>query len=659
MSKRFEPIQPAVLTWQNGVPCASQFNDIYFSNENGLEESRHVFMDGNDLTARFRALDERSVFVIAELGFGTGLNCLLAWQLFLAHAPKNAKLVIYSAEKHPLVRDDLHKALSLWPELAREATLLIDAYPVLTPGMHTLQLDDGRVVLNLMLQDALRAFQGLLVCGKSGLEEALRPWQVDAWFLDGFSPDKNPALWSSDLFNVLGLLSHTDTTIATFSAAGEVRRGLEAAGFKVSKRQGFGQKKHCLSGELSAAPASIHKPYTPWAMALPSKKQKQQVIVVGAGLAGCFTAHALSMRGFQVTVLDAESHFARGASGVRQAVLYPHLSAYQSPLSVWMLQAFLFATRAYGKWLKGGMIRGELKGLLQFDFKRRSLKPWLAVYPELGRFVDAKTASILAGVTIEAEALFVPGAGWVDAHHLCHFLMNKPGIDWQPSTAAHALAYEKGSWHVAGFDAPVVVLANGGAASAFLETKHLPLEQLRGQMTAVQSNNASKGLKLPLCGSGHVLPMNDNIHWVGASYHGEALDSIPNEKDDAANLMKLAALPLQDMWSHKVIDAWAGIRAKTPDYLPLVGPVPDILGFQTQFSDLLKDGRRLIEKPGVYHPGLYVCAGFGSRGLTSIPLAAEHLASVIAGEPACLSQPTLDSIAPARFLVKQLKQGVL
>ena len=142
MSKRFEPIQPAVLTWQNGVPCASQFNDIYFSNENGLEESRHVFMDGNDLTARFRALDERSVFVIAELGFGTGLNCLLAWQLFLAHAPKNAKLVIYSAEKHPLVRDDLHKALSLWPELAREATLLIDAYPVLTPGMHTLQLDD-------------------------------------------------------------------------------------------------------------------------------------------------------------------------------------------------------------------------------------------------------------------------------------------------------------------------------------------------------------------------------------------------------------------------------------------------------------------------------------------------------------------------------------
>ncbi|MCH9756246.1 MAG: bifunctional tRNA (5-methylaminomethyl-2-thiouridine)(34)-methyltransferase MnmD/FAD-dependent 5-carboxymethylaminomethyl-2-thiouridine(34) oxidoreductase MnmC [Gammaproteobacteria bacterium] len=661
MSKPFEVIQPAKITWRDGAPYAPQFDDIYFSGTHGLEESQYVFIDGNDLIPRYQALGEADTFVIGELGFGTGLNCLLAWQLFLEHAPFGAKLVIYSAEKHPLTHDDLVKSLNLWPMLMREAELLVDVYPVLTPGMHTLQFDEGRITLNLMLADALESFKSLLVCGKAGLEAELRSWQVDAWFLDGFSPVKNAVLWSSELFNILGILSGKGTTVATFSAAGHVRRELETAGFVMSKRQGFGQKRHCLQGEFRAEHErlmSVVAPQTPWAKALLVKPLQKQVIVVGAGLAGCFTAHALAARGLHVKLLDAAPTVAAGASGIAQAVLYPNLSGYSSPLVTWMLHAFLFATRTYAKWLKEDKICGELKGLLQFKFKRESLTDWLNAYPALGALVDAQRASILAGINIDTEALFVPDAGWIDSRALCAFLVNTPGIEWQPNITVHELVYEKGCWHVAGFDAPVVVLANGGGAASFSETKHLPLELFRGQMTKIKSNIASNQLKLPLCGSGHVLPSDKGSHWMGASYHTEALNVMIDEKDNQDNLAKLVAFPVQDIWSHEAIGGWAGIRAKTPDYLPLLGPVPDTLAFQSRFSGLSKDGGLFIGEPGTYYPGLYVCAGFGSRGLTSVPLAAEYLASVICHEPTLLAQSIVKSIAPARFLVKQIKQGV-
>ncbi len=659
MSTRFKPVVPAVLTWHGGIPYATQFDDIYFSVEHGLEESLHVFINGNDLIARYKALAETDTFVIGELGFGTGVNCLLAWQLFIKHAPKGAKLVLFSAEKHPLCLDDLSRSLSLWPTLSREAQLLLADYPILTPGMHTLTFEASRVTLHLMLGDALDMFRSLLVCGKHAAEATLRPWHISAWFLDGFAPSKNAALWSEDLLHVLGLLSHEATTVATFSVAGEVRRHLEAAGFVLSKRAGFGQKKHCLWGEFKGATKSLKKSRTPWVVASHPKPSKKQVIIVGAGLAGCFTAHLLARRGFQVTVLDTASEVAGGASGVQKAVLYPQLSGYASPLSEWMLQAFLFAHRTYAKWIHAGLFPGELKGLLQFNAKHASLDTWLAAYKALARFVDADTASRLAGVSIDSEALFVPRGGWVDTPALCRFLIDTPGIDWRPNTQVDVLQYEAGLWHLAKMHAPVVVLANGAHAANFLETKHLPLELFRGQMTAIQSNDASCMLKLPLCGSGHVLPADEGMHWLGASFHPEIPNAVAPTNDNQENLEKLAALPTPVIWSSNMCASWSEVRAKTPDYLPLVGPLPDVLAFQTQFLALSKDGGQTIEKPGAYYPDLYLCAGFGSRGLTSIPLAASHLVATICHEPAPLSQSLVENIAPARFLLKQIKQGVL
>ncbi|MDX2347179.1 MAG: FAD-dependent 5-carboxymethylaminomethyl-2-thiouridine(34) oxidoreductase MnmC [Legionella sp.] len=370
------------------------------------------------------------------------------------------------------------------------------------------------------------------------------------------------------------------------------------------------------------------------------KSREKRAIVVGAGLAGCFTAYTLNQRGFQVKLLDSAPHAAHGASGVEKAVLYPDLSAYSSPVSTWMRHAFLFATQRYKAWLKQNKISGELSGILQFRDKKAS---------SLAERVSAEKASALAGVNITSSALFVQDAGWLDTRVLCEFLINQSDIDFQPNTTIKDLSL---------LDTPIIILANGAGVAAFPETQHFPVELFRGQMTAIKSNAASSALKLPVCGSGHILPADNDMHWIGASYQGDLFDNTINQKDNFANLAKLAAMPAQNIWSNQVVNAWAGVRAKTPDYLPLVGPVPDAIALQKQFAALSKHAKGFVAAPEAYYPRLYVCAGFGSRGLTSIPLAAEYLARVICNEPAWLSQSVIDTLSPARFLIKMMKQGV-
>lgn len=222
MSKYFAPIETATLLWRNGLPFSQQFSDIYFSLENGLAEAQHVFIAGNNLLKRWQDLTNDS-FVIAETGFGSGLNFLLTWSLWLAHAPKTARLYFISCEKFPLAKQDLKHCLDLWPELQVHAKVLIENYPVLTPGFHYLQFAQGRVNLTLMLGDVVDCFKQLLLCGDPLLEHELRAYFIDAWFLDGFSPSKNPAMWSAELLQIVALLSKPKTTLATFSAAALVK----------------------------------------------------------------------------------------------------------------------------------------------------------------------------------------------------------------------------------------------------------------------------------------------------------------------------------------------------------------------------------------------------------------------------------------------------
>ncbi|MBM3350420.1 MAG: tRNA (5-methylaminomethyl-2-thiouridine)(34)-methyltransferase MnmD [Betaproteobacteria bacterium] len=232
------PNQPAVLDWQNQQPYSAEYQDVYFSTENGLLETEYVFLQGNDLRQRWQQPDLQS-FTIIETGFGTGLNFLCTLKLWLATAPPQAILHFISTEKHPLTLHDISCALTLWPELSNYNTELLAQYSCLLDGK-CIALYNHRVRLSLLIGDATEQ-----------LTQAQH--RADAWFLDGFSPAKNPDMWQPALFEQMARLSHPATTLATFTSAGFVRRGLTVAGFLVKKRTGFGKKREMICGQYAGA----------------------------------------------------------------------------------------------------------------------------------------------------------------------------------------------------------------------------------------------------------------------------------------------------------------------------------------------------------------------------------------------------------------------
>ncbi|WP_243689771.1 tRNA (5-methylaminomethyl-2-thiouridine)(34)-methyltransferase MnmD, partial [Cronobacter sakazakii] len=333
-------IQPASLTFNNeGTPVSRDFDDVYFSNDDGLEETRYVFLDGNQLPERFMT-HPRDSFIVAESGFGTGLNFLTLWQAFAAFRDAHPdatlqRLHFISFEKFPLTSADLKSAHAHWPELAPWAQQLQAQWPMALPGCQRLVLDGGRVTLDLWLGDINELVDTL---------DDTHNRQVDAWFLDGFAPSKNPEMWTPGLFTAMARLARPGGTLATFTSAGFVRRGLIEAGFDVVKRKGFGRKREMLTGTLSHdAPPPAR---APWYARRPASGDKD-VAIIGGGIASALLALALQRRGWQVTLYCEDDAPAQGASGNRQGALYPLLSHHDAALAAFFPAAFTFARRLY------------------------------------------------------------------------------------------------------------------------------------------------------------------------------------------------------------------------------------------------------------------------------------------------------------------------
>jgi tRNA 5-methylaminomethyl-2-thiouridine biosynthesis bifunctional protein len=663
VSNPFIPIETADIQWSGNLPFSTLYNDIYHAVDSGIIQSRCVFIDGNDLISRWSAFPhgERHIFTIGETGFGTGLNFLLTWSLWERYAPNTATLHFISCEKHPLKLNDLDRALSNWPELENYKLELLKQYPILTPGNHHLIFNEGRVKLTLMLGDAFTTFEQLLICGESNLESQIKTCSIDAWYLDGFAPKKNESMWDKPLFNVITMLSKKESTFATYTVANIVKKNLAECGFEIIKRKGHGGKRHRLTGRLAnITPIRLKQRSTPW-HTKPQYYQERSALILGGGLAGCFTAHCLAKRGWQVNLLEAKSDIGQGASANPRAVLFPKLSAFRSPLTEFMLTSFLYAHRIYDAILRQVPI-GELNGslLIPHNAKEKNahqcLTNWLSAYPELGSLIDAEQATGLAGIPLKENGLYIPFSGWVDSPALCNYLINHEKINVMNNMEITSLRYVDNQW-LDDYHAPVLILANGYRVNQFNETKHLPIKPIRGQMTQIMSTTESNFLKVPLCAEGHVVPAVGGIHHLGATYELGSISSETNKNDDQTNIVKLAAISPID-WAGKPVNQWAGVRASTPDYLPLLGPIVKADEFLSLYRGLESNSKRWIAEEAPYYPGLYACAGFGSRGLTTIPLSAEWLASLINNEIVGAPRDQLQALAPARFLRRNIIRGL-
>jgi len=668
----------AVLEWDaDGQPLSSSFGDVYFSKANGLEETRHVFLQHNQLPERWPLLPDGSHFVIGETGFGSGLNFLAAWELWQATAPASAQLHFVTVEKYPLRKADLTRALALWPGLASFANQLIKAYPsIVGNGFHRLNFMDGRVKLTLIIDDAAEGFTRLLA-SEHPLFSNTGP-RIDAWFLDGFAPAKNPQMWSDQLFDCIHKLSGAGTTAATFSAAGIVKQGLRRAGFEVRKVAGFGRKREMVKATFAAAVAPLEVDPSnyrrfnnypaPWAVnqdyLVPNEKR---TLIIGGGLAGCHTARALAERGWQVTLADRKSGLAQEGSGNPQGALYAKLSPLDEAQAAFNLASLQYALAFYRPiW----PLIGDNCGLLQIAHSpaearlQEQLREKFSQAAELVQFVSADQASQLAGTLLQAGGLFFPEAGWIDPRRLCAWLVDHPNIQLALNTDIVRLESVAEGWQAVTRDnhllkAPIAVIANAGEGKQLQQLEHLPLRKIRGQISRFAQTPESPALRSLVCAEGYIPPAQDGFFCTGATFHPDDPDTNIRTADHLTNLDNLYAhLPeFVGKVDPQQLEGRVGYRCSLPDYLPCVGPAPAVEPMLIRFERMRKNARAGFTESGAYLPGLFVNLGQGARGLAYTPLCAELLAAQINNEPWPIARELGNALNPARFLIRDLMRN--
>jgi len=652
------PVTHAQLDWDDqGRPHSRVFDDVYFSDQSGLDETRYVFLQQNRLQERFAALPAGGRLVIGETGFGTGLNFLCAWQLFEQHAVAGARLHFVSVEKYPLSHADLQRALALWPELAPFAEQLLAHYIAIHQGFQRLVLDNGRVTLTLLIGDALEQLPQLDA-------------QIDAWFLDGFAPAKNPEMWSAELFAELARLAAPGSTISTFTSTGWVRRLINAAGFKMKRTPGIGHKWEILRGEFLGWPAETPAPAAakPW-FARPSMPNgERRALVIGGGLAGCASAASLAARGWQVSLLERHGGLAQEASGNPQGVLYLKLSAHGTALSQMIVSGFGYTRRLLEHLQRG--VEWDGCGVLQLAFNakeaERQAQLAQAFAPQLLHLLDKAQAQARAGVGLEQGGLFFPEGGWVHPPALCQWQARQPGIGVLAHHEVLDLRKVDGHWQAWDGDrllasAPVVVLAGAAEVKRFAASAELPLKRIRGQITRLPQTAASQALATVVCAEGYVAPARLGEHTLGASFDFNNDDLTPTAAEHAGNLELLQEispdlaqrLHAADL-AAETLEGRAAFRCTSPDYLPIVGPLADSLAFAQAYDALRKDARYTPQAACPWLDGLYINSGHGSRGLITAPLSGELLAAWLDNEPLPLPRSVAEACHPNRFAVRGL-----
>jgi tRNA 5-methylaminomethyl-2-thiouridine biosynthesis bifunctional protein len=649
------------------APRAPRFDDVYHARHGAFAQARHVFLAGNALPARWAG---RRTFTILETGFGLGNNFLATWAAWRADAARPRRLHFVSIEKHPLRAADLRRALAASP-VPELAAALCDAWPPLTPDHHVLAFDDGAVELVLVFGDAAQALRGIVA-------------SVDAFYLDGFAPARNPQMWDANVFKALSRLAAPEATAATWSAARAVRDGLVQAGFEVQRAPGDGGKRDITLARFAPRVA----PRAPTARV--GRADVAHVAVVGGGLAGSACARALAAAGIETLVLDAAPAPAAGASGnpagLFHGVFHPDDGLHARTLRA----AALLAARDYDHALAHG-VPGLRAGFVRLTPEHADVDALAAALAASGLPPDYLQAWTPAQVREiggpGCAAWFYPGGGWIAPAPLVHAWLRTPGVTWRGGARVDRLERvdeggPRARWRLVDAggtplaEAEAVVFANaadalgswmraGGTTTPAGPAWIAPLARRRGQVSLVTAGTPGlQAPRLPIAGAGYALPLPDGAVLCGATSTPDDDDATQRLADHAHNLRQLALLtgstlaagagaPGEDdaarLAAQGRLDGRVGWRATSADRLPWIGAVPAEPDAARPPPDQPRHWPRV--------PGLFVASGFGSRGLTWAPLAGRLLAAWVTGAPYPLPAELVDALDPARFATRRVRAG--
>ncbi|MFT3821893.1 MAG: FAD-dependent 5-carboxymethylaminomethyl-2-thiouridine(34) oxidoreductase MnmC [Rubrivivax sp.] len=642
------PLQPARIAWaDDGTPLAPDFGDVYHARIGAAAQARQVFLAGNGLPQRWAGRDDFTVF---ETGFGLGNNFLATWEAWRDDPQQPRRLHYLAVEAHPPRAEDLRRA-HRDAEDAERASALLAAWPPLVPGLHRLDFAGGAVRLMLAFGD---------------VRDWLPEWrfEADAFYLDGFAPALNPAMWDRAVLRTLGRRAAPGATAATWSVARAVRDGLAAAGFACERRPGLGGKREVL-----------HAQHVPRAARPPAPRRPSRVLVLGAGLAGACCAAALADLGCTVDVIDRHAAPAEGSSGNPAGLFHATVHAGDNPHARLFRAAALRCAQIVRRFDAVEVPR-QVEGLLRLEQQRdiaamQALIAAQALPPDFVQALSAADAAALAGVPLRLPAWFYAQGGWVSPAHLVRALLGRPGIRFHGSVDVRALRRDGEQWtcldaqgqvlaaaeHLVLAAAEHLVLACAEQAGGLLQAlgwPALPLAGHRGQVSVLPAGALPAALRRPLAGDGYALPLPDGRVLCGASSRSDDDDADPQPRDEdhRANLRRLQSLCglANDLDVDLAqVQGRVGWRVQASDRLPLVGPLP-LRGFA---PGTRLDQARLLP----CEPGLHLAVGFGGRGLTLAPLLGEVLAARLLGAPLPLEQSLVDAVDPGRWIVRAARRA--
>lgn len=615
------------LDWKDdGTPVATAFDDVYFSRSDGLEETRAVFFRACGLPERWR--DQKN-FTIAELGFGTGLNFLALVHLWLGSERRSdGWLDFLTVEKHPMAAEDARRSLARWPELKTNADQLLASWPEQTMGPQRIVFPQWRISLSIFIGDAADWFSSV-------------DFKSDAWFLDGFAPAKNEAMWSEDILKGLGDHAKPGCLVGTYTVTGHVRRGLAAAGFEVSKQPGFGRKRERL--EAIYPDDALSDPQPDIFLRDVPKRQFERVIVMGAGIGGASVARQFAEAGLSVTVIDRAEGPASGASGNPYGLVMPRLDAADTPQARFLIQSYLYALSFYARHAPDFAHEVSVTQVPQSDaeFKRFSK---LAEDPPLN---DGR----LSFSDEEPVSLIHHGAALVEPAKLVTALLDHPSIDCRWNQSVETLEAISGKSD----ENTLTVISAGQLISDLLPEIGEWIAGKAGQVELAKSK--SEGGEQAIASGSYALRKDGDLLF-GATF--EAFEGDTPSVTDAARDHNIEALgSLAPDWAEHLnpnqLISRASVRATTPDRFPIAGCWFDRSETLLNLAPL-QHGAPV--KGGAVSDGkVYVMAGLGARGFTFAPLLADLIVSQALGRPLPLARSEQEIVSPVRFLVRAIRKG--
>lgn len=628
-----------------GGPRSALFNDGYASPAGAAAETETVFLRAIGAPDIWQ---DRRDFAIGETGFGLGLNFLMTWAAWRRSAPPGARLHYLSVEGYPLDKAALAQALDLYrdvPGLSPLIDELCGLWPLRHAGFHRISLEGGRVQLTLLFGPVERCLDQIT-------------GRMDAWYLDGFAPARNPDMWSAAVFQTIAAKTRPGGGIATYTAAGHVRRGLEQAGFTMQKQPGYAHKRERLTGTLSATPEPA-KPDQPW-FALPKVgSDVDEVAIIGGGIGACCLWLALRAHGIEARLFDREGNDG-GMGDNPAAMIAPKLPVDASLPGRLNALAFLKALNFYDA--LGADVWHGPRGVLQLPGNAEEASRQRRLMDALEWPVEVMDLEEILGGT----SLSFPASGCLDPQAVRQAI----GAPIEQASIGGLKKTPEG-WHLSAPDGGevwtggTVVVAAGGWTGRLLQSPWLGIRPSRGQVSWINDAAVYPERGTGFTG-GYLTPALQLDDGRRGRVLGSSFDAWRDPDGDrswqswsAADHARYAA-EFAEAFATDAPPAetgWTGLRAMTPDRLPVVGPMPDADAYQIDYPDLHHGKHWVDYPPARYQAGLYVLSGFGARGYQFAPLMANLLADMIAGTPLPLEADLIQAVHPARFLVRNLKRA--